>query len=109
MTVHHIDVGRDFSRALGPRYRQYGQHSGEEFRDDWLEPAFTKFDTVVVDFDGVEGYSASFLEEVFGGLVRKYGLDAVKKKVQFASVTRPHLVPMIEQWMREAATHRARR
>ena len=34
-------------------------------------PCVQADDTVVVDLDGVEGYGSSFLDEAFGGLVRK--------------------------------------
>ncbi len=66
---------RDYAAAPGGRYRKDGPFSGEEFRDDVLVPrlldAVGKNEQVVVELDGVSGYGASFLEEVFGGLVRK--------------------------------------
>lgn len=70
-----ITVAEDFSRYPGGRYRQDGQFSGEEFRDDFLVPALerarAKGGRVVVVLDGVTGYPSSFLEEAFGGLVRE--------------------------------------
>jgi len=66
---------RDYAAAPGGRYRRDGPYSGEEFRDDVLVPrlldAVGRNERVVVELDGVSGYGASFLEEVFGGLVRK--------------------------------------
>ncbi|MBV4368166.1 MULTISPECIES: STAS-like domain-containing protein [Erwiniaceae] len=61
---------KKFSKYPGPRYKKLGDYSGEEFRDDILAPALKEGD-VAVDFDGVYGYGSSFLEEAFGGLVRK--------------------------------------
>lgn len=65
-----IVIGTDFSDTPGGRYRDDGPYSGEIFRDDYLVPALKENDKVVVDISGVEGYGSSFLEEVFGGLVR---------------------------------------
>lgn len=66
---------RDYAVAPGGRYRKDGPFSGEEFRDDILVPqllaAADRNEDVVVELDGVAGYGSSFLEEVFGGLVRR--------------------------------------
>ena len=62
----------------GGRYRADGPHSGEEFREEQLVPALCNaamYDRVTVVFDGVAGFGSSFLEEAFGGLVRKHGMD----------------------------------
>lgn len=61
---------KKFSKYPGPRYIELGEFSGEDFRDSILIPEITKND-ICVDFDGVYGYGSSFLEEAFGGLVRK--------------------------------------
>ena len=70
-----INVATDFTRYPGGRYRQDGDFSGEEFRDDVLVPALRKARAtstrVVVVLDGATGYPSSFLEEAFGGLVRE--------------------------------------
>ncbi|CAI2036205.1 Uncharacterised protein [Serratia fonticola] len=62
---------KEFSKYPGPRYAALGDSSGEVFRDTVLIPALAENDSVGVDFDGVYGYGSSFLEEAFGGLVRK--------------------------------------
>ncbi len=61
---------KDFSKFPGPRFSELGDFSGEDFRDNHLIPALEK-DDVEVNLDGVFGYGSSFLEEAFGGLVRK--------------------------------------
>lgn len=65
----------DFSEYPGARYKSLGPHSGEEFRDDVLIPAIKTGEKIFINFDGVFGYGSSFLEEVFGGLIR-YGINA---------------------------------
>jgi hypothetical protein len=103
VATKHIDIGVDFAKYLGARYRADGKSSGQEFREDLLEPAFEANDLIVIGLDGIGGYSASFMEEAFGGLVRKYGLDAVNSKIRFDAVERAYLVPIVQQWMRDAA------
>lgn len=62
----------DFSEFPGPRYESLGPNSGEKFRDLVLAPAIQKHGAdIIVDLDGTVGYGSSFLEEAFGGLVRK--------------------------------------
>jgi len=102
-STQYIDIGRDFASALGPRYRKRGENSGQEFYEDVLRPAFVGSDEVIVALDSLEGWTSSFFEESFGGLVREFGLDDVMNKITFVAVRRAHLVPMIESWMREAA------
>jgi len=66
-----INFRRDFSPYPGPCYRQDGWFSAEEFRDDHLIPAL-KEGRVSLELDGTRWtYPPSFLEEVFGGAVRK--------------------------------------
>ena len=70
--MKQFQIGRDYSDAPAGRYRKDGPFSGERFREDFLIPELLKEDVVNVDLSGVAGYGSSFLEEVFGGLVRKW-------------------------------------
>jgi|SRR5579872_7627335 len=69
----HIRVA-DSAPSPGGRFRRDGPFSGEWFRDDILAPALREAiqrrDPVTVVLDGTSGYGSSFLEEVFGGLIR---------------------------------------
>jgi hypothetical protein len=70
-----IAIARDFTKYPGPRYKESGPFSGELFRDEMLIPALRDAirdgGRVVVNLDDVAGYGSSFLEESFGGLLRK--------------------------------------
>ena len=67
-----INVPKDFSCFPGLRYKRSTDHSGEEFRDEILIPALNGGDNqVTIELDGTIGYWSSFLEEAFGGAVRK--------------------------------------
>lgn len=70
-----ISVVKDYTDKPGARYETQGPFSGERFRDEILYPKFKEAiirkETLTVDLDGGYGYGSSFLEEAFGGLVRK--------------------------------------
>lgn len=72
MSTTVISIAKQFSPTPAGRYRSDGPFPGERFRDDVLVPELEKPDNVVtVDLDGTAGFGSSFLEEAFGGLVRK--------------------------------------
>ena len=99
-----INIARDYSTTPGARYKKDGPYSGEEFREKMLEPLF-KIDSsekIIINLDGVEGYSTAFLEEAIGGLVRKFGKDIVKKKLIFISTDEPLLIQEIQSYMENA-------
>lgn len=101
-----IMIGRDFSTIPTGRTRNDGPFSGESFREDVLIPALTENDHVIVDLAGVEGVGSSFLEEVFGGLVRcgKFSEMDLRSKLQIIT-TDPLFtmcIPKIIQYMDDA-------
>lgn len=65
-----INIARDFSAHPGGRHKKFGEGSGEEFRNRFLEKQLREGETIVVELDDVSGYPPSFLEEAFGGLIR---------------------------------------
>lgn len=91
-----------FSATPGGRYREEGQWSGEEFRDDVLVPLLEAGHDVVVDLDGPLGFTSSFLEEVFGGLVRKYG-PKIRDRVELRAIARPSRAERARELMDRAA------
>ena len=99
---------KDFSIVPGSRELDEGKkaHSGEEFRNVFLEPAFKKNlnnDTkIIVNLDGTIGYGTSWLEEVFGGLARLYGSDIVANKLLFISEEEPYLIDDINEYIKDA-------
>jgi hypothetical protein len=70
-----IRIASDYTKYPGPRYREHGPFSGEQFREEQLSPALKAViasgDVLTIVLDGVAGYGSSFLEEAFGGLVRE--------------------------------------
>ncbi len=71
-----INVVKQFSPRPFGRYKADAQgRSGEEFREEWLNKPLRDGKDVVVDLSGYNRYGASFIDEAFGGLVRKSQFD----------------------------------
>lgn len=75
MSKIEINIAKEYSKTPGGRHISEGAYSGEDFRKNKLKPMFDRAvaegKTLVVILDGGYGYSPSFLEESFGGLVRE--------------------------------------
>jgi hypothetical protein len=81
-----IKIAKDYSETPLGRFPEDGEFNGTRFREDFLRPSLSVEDKVEVIIDGVEGYGSSFLEEAFGGLVRKgyFTAQELKKKLQIS-------------------------
>ena len=91
-----ITIATDFSDVPIGRARKDGDATGEAFREDWLRPYLEKASEdapLIVDLNGAEGYPSSFLEEAFGGLVRKGYFTAQKlKKILVIEAANGHIL-----------------
>jgi hypothetical protein len=60
-------------RYPGHRYKTQSLNSGEEFRDEILLPFIKKHENekIIINLEGAIGFPPSFLEEAFGGCIRK--------------------------------------
>lgn len=81
----HISIAEDFSAyPIGRDSDDSAENNGQKFRNEFLIPALKKSlaDNSIVDvsFEGVESFGSSFLEEAFGGLIRKNGWTAQNLK-----------------------------
>lgn len=101
-----IRIATDFSDTPGARYRAEGDFSGEEFREELLEPSFLeakeKGEKLIINLDGGYGYPTSFLEEAFGGLARIYGASVVTSVLEFVSRDEPSLIDEIQEYINNA-------
>ena len=100
-----IQVARDFSRFPFGRYLSHGPFSGEAFRNNLLKKRLREFSRVRVVLDGALGYSSSFLEEAFGGLVRDmhWSQKDFSEKIEIISNDDPTLVDEIFQYAKDAS------
>lgn len=71
-----------------------GPRNGEDYRENIIVPALREYDEIVIDFEGTLGTAPSFLEELFGGLIRHRHLTMdelhrrIKVKSKYQSVMR---------------------
>ena len=89
----------------GPRYRDLGDASGQEFREDCLIPWLDSFNgnvPAVIDFKGTRVFSPSFLEEGFGGAVRSNKDNREKLNlVSFENIDQVWL-KMLQKYIKDA-------
>jgi hypothetical protein len=82
MIQHVIRIAADFSRFPAGRYKADGPFPGETCRERLLAPKLKTGANVTVELDGTLGYGSSFLEELFGGLVRSEGITSESLRQQ---------------------------
>ena len=71
-----ISIADDFSTVPMGRFPTDSDVNGTLFRESFLYPALTKYQTIDIDLDRTEGYGSSFLEESFGGLIREHDFSS---------------------------------
>lgn len=100
-------IAKEYTDMPGGRYKKDGEFSGEEFRDEVLIPKIKeciKNNTVLeINLDETFGYPPSFLEEAFGGLVRKMVVDKKEllKSLKFISEEEPYLIGKIKEYIND--------
>jgi hypothetical protein len=95
-----INIVQDFSRAPAGRVISDGPNSGERFREQVLIPALALHDVITVELDGTRGMGSSFLEEAFGGLVRRgFAPSELLRRIQFVT-SDPSLIAEIQGYWR---------
>ncbi len=101
-----LTICTDFSDTPGGRFIAEGDYSGELFRDSVLikrfEDAEEHNDILEINFDGCYGIGTSFLEEAFGGLVRKYHKQGVLKRLRLISTEDETIPGNIKRYVEEA-------
>lgn len=101
-----ISIANDYTKTPGSRYIVEGSFSGEDFREKILYPEYCRAikenENIEVDLDGCYGYATSFLEEAFGGLVRKTGKKGLLDIIEIKSNDDLTLIGLIKKYVREA-------
>lgn len=97
---------KEFTDTPGGRYRAHGDWSGEEFRENILEPALRDHDFVVLDLNGAFGFASSFIDEAFGVLVERVGIKTVRSKLRIQLNDDPISLRKIEKaFVEHSAQH----
>jgi len=78
-----IHIAKEFSPYPVGRFHDDGPDSGQRFREQFLEPPLAAGENLKVDLSGTEGFGSSFLDESFGGVVRKFNFteEDVRKRL----------------------------
>lgn len=98
-----INIATEFSRYPAGRVPADGPFSGERFREEWLVPILTEHEKAIIEMDGTRGYGSSFLEEAFGGLVRRgYKHDQIRSSFELHS-SDPSLIEEVEEYIKHGA------
>lgn len=102
-----ISLATEFSRNPSARTEDEGKNSGFKFREiltPRVKNAIKAKQQIVVDLDGTNGMGTSFLEEVFGGLIREEHLkyDDLKQYLMFISNEEPDLIEEIWGYIEDA-------
>lgn len=82
-----IKIAQEYSRTPGGRWRSLGEYSGEDFYETMLHPRYLEAvesgADLIVELDGARSYPNSFLDQSFGELARKYGVQKVRNVIKF--------------------------
>lgn len=102
-----ISLALEFSRNPSARTEEEGKNSGIKFRGILAPRVKSAIETkqhIVVDLDGTNGMGTSFLEEVFGGLIREehFAYEDLKKYLDFISNEEPDLIEEIWGYIDDA-------
>lgn len=93
---------KEYTKTPGGRYRTDGTGNGQAFREDYIEKIWNDYEIISVVLSGTSGYPSSFLEEVFGGLVRVYGIQPVLSKIKFSCPDDPFVEDEIKRYLKNA-------
>ncbi len=108
-----LNIANDFSKTpAGRSANLHGEHSGETFRDEKLWPmlqqAMKSNSKLTVTLDGTAGYPASFLDEAFGGMIRKgyCNRDQIQEHLEIQAVSPSYEVyrKLVIRYIEEAAS-----
>lgn len=105
-----ISIADDFNPYPAGRDNGDGPFNGEEFRKSILLPKYQEARTKNVELEisliGVKSFGSSFLEESFGGLVRKEHVskkDLLRRlKIIFDSASHTRYKSAIERYINNA-------
>ena len=90
MNVRTIRFTQEFTDTPGGRFKQHGDFSGEQFREEILRPALEQNDQVILDLNGAFSFPPSFIDEALGVLIDQCGEELVRKKLTIKLDDNPH-------------------
>ena len=105
-------VVKEFSRTPSARIAKEGRYPGTDLRSKitpLIRLALQENNMFLIDLDGASGYGTSFLEEVFGGLIREehFKHKELEKCLEIKSDEEPELVDEIWEYIKDAGNEKS--
>lgn len=102
-----FNLAADYSKNPSARFEDEGINGGEQLRKiivPQLKEAIAQRDKFQIILDGTSGLGTSFLEEVFGGLIREEHISyqELKDYLVVISEEEPELIDEINQYIEDA-------
>lgn len=101
---NNIEVAvRDFTTIPGPRFRETGNYSAEQFFEEYIKPRIDekKDNYIHIDFGGTWGYGPSFTSQLGIYIAKSLGESAISKVTAIASDD-PEVVERFYRQLKEA-------
>ena len=99
-----IKISEDFRRD------PQGKEDGAIFRDIFIMPKLVRSNgkKIIIDFNDCFGFATSFIEEVFGGMIRCYGYNkkTILDRIVIISDDDESIPSMIEKYLDKAEKER---
>lgn len=104
-------VVKEFSRTPSARVAKEGRFPGTDLRSKitpFIKQALQEKNIFLIDLDGASGYGTSFLEEVFGGLIREehFKYEELKGCLKIKSDEEPELIDEIWEYIKDASNEK---
>lgn len=87
---------REWTRFPGGRFKTDGEHSGEEFREKFLDAHVKKGYCFEIDFNGIFTAGWSFLDEALGHYVSELGEEGFRNRFTIIANDDPDILEELE-------------
>lgn len=97
MTSNTVNIRiADWTRFPGGRFKEHGENSGQEFREQFLESNVSAGYSFNIDFNGIFTVGWSFLDESLGHYVESLGLTEFRKRFRIIADDDPDILQELE-------------
>lgn len=97
MTKQTVNIRlADWTRFPGGRFKEDGEHSGEEFREKFLADGVTAGSDFEIDFNGIFTVGWSFLDESLGYYVKELGEPEFRNRFRIIADDDPDIPGELE-------------
>lgn len=98
-------VVKDWTRFPGGRFKSDGEHSGEEFREVFLEHNVKAGRRFEIDFNGIFTAGWSFLDEALGYYVSELGESGFRERFVLIADDDPDILEEMESIIAKRKIH----